>query len=215
MRRPAFTLVELLAATALAAMLLAAGFRVVGSLGRARAALARQDLARSYAAEAVDLLRWDLANARYMKSVPGDLTLTGYGGLDPDSLAPRHRPVTVRYHLAAAAGRNWLVREQADLDVATNRNRSSALVCSGLAGFDVWPAAGPEAVAGRTGAASPRPPPARSRPGATAQDRTGWEGPTLGLGKPEDQDDVPAAVRVVLRPERADAPAVDEWIITR
>jgi hypothetical protein len=229
MKRTAFTLVELLAATALAALLLAAGFGVIGSLGRTRAALARQNAARSYAAEAVDLLRWDLANARYMKATPDELTLTGYGGLDPETVAPRHRPVTVRYRVAAAGGRTWLVRDQTDLDVATNRNRSTALVCSGVAGFAVLPvpergdALAPEArlTAGRSPRQTgDRPVPGRSLParprrGATAADLTGWEGPTLGLGKPEDQDDVPAAVRLVIRPDHPGGAAVDEVVYAR
>lgn len=264
MRRSAFTLIELLAATALAALLLAAGFRVIGSLGRARAVLARQEQSRTYVAETLDLLRWDLANARYMKSSPGELTLTGYGSLDPQTFAPRHRPVTVRYRLAApgeapgeadggvgatgGGGRAWLVREQIDLDSSTNRNRSSALVCAGVAGFEVSPAAEPGAAAAaangnasgsaagrrstdegtrrntasrpdddrnRRPAGQPRRTPPRSRPGATAQDQTGWEGPTLGLGKPEDQEDVPPVVRVVLRPAAAGGPAADELVYAR
>jgi prepilin-type N-terminal cleavage/methylation domain-containing protein len=209
--RRGFTLIELLATTALAALLLVAGFKVIAALGRTRATLARQEAQRSFAPEVLNLLRADLTNARYMKSRPAELTLTGYCGVDAVTLAPNHRPVSVRYHLAAVADRNWLVRDQTDLDVPTNRNVWSALVCSGIESFDVRPAAEPDDQVARR---SVQPAPPRQR--ASRSDRTGWDGPDSGLDQPYDQANVPAGVRVVLRTGNgADAAVVDQVVFTR
>ena len=217
--RRGFTLVEILATIALAALLLLAGFRAVASLGRQRAMLARQEAARTYVPELADLLRLDLSNARYMKAAPNELTLTGYCGLDADTLDPNHRPVTVRYHLARAGGRGRVVREQTDLDVPTNRNRWSAVVCSGVAAFEVRAStADPSANADRPtgGSAGTRrdAPPAGVR--VTRAYRTGWDGPELGLDQPFDQEDVPDRVRLTVRVEPPAAPAIaDQWVYTR
>lgn len=213
--RRGFTLIEILATTALAALLLLAGFKVIASFGRARTTLARQEAARSYVPEVADLLRLDLANARYMKARPNELTLTGYCGLDPDTLDPNHRPVTVRYHLAGTGGGGGrLVREQTDLDVPTNRNRWSALVCSGVTGFEVRAVKGErDGPVGRSADPRDDAPPAGVR--ITRAYRTGWDGPEIGLDQPFGQDDVPDRVRltVLLRPPAA--AVTDQWIYTR
>ena len=211
--RRGFTLIEILATTALAALLLLAGFRAIASLGRARAALAAQEARRTYAPEVVDLLRLDLSNARYMKARAGELTLTGYCGLDATTLEPTHRPATVRYHLARAGGRSWLLREQTDLDVSTNRNRWSTLVCPGVAAFDVTakPADNGPGTGGRADPSQRDATPYRASRG----DRTGWEGPEVGLDRPFDQEDVPNRVRVTLQPEPPAAVAIDQWVYTR
>lgn len=210
--RRGFTLIEVLATLALAALLLLAGFRAIASLGRARAALARQEAERSYVPEVVDLLRLDLSNARYMAARPDELTLTGYGGLDADTLDPNHRPVTVRYHLVRAGGRTRLIREQTDLDVSTNRNRWSAVVCSGVAAFEVRAAADDTGTGGPAGRPA-EPPPKGLR--LTRAYRTGWEGPEVGLDKPFGQEDVPARVRLTMRSEASAGNATDQWVFAR
>ena len=114
-RRPrlGFTLVEIIAATSLTIVLMVMLLHVIGSIGRGRDAMRRSDAGEPLRSELLDALRWDLANARAATFGRSELSLTGHGSLDHDTLAPRHRPVTVAYRVLRLAGRAWLVREQA------------------------------------------------------------------------------------------------------
>jgi hypothetical protein len=112
-RRRAFTAVELLAATALTAVLMVTLLHVIGSIGRGREAMRRRDAGEPVRTELLDALRWDLANARSASFGASGLSLVGHGSLDRDTLAPLHVPVTVSYRVLRLAGRSWLVREQA------------------------------------------------------------------------------------------------------
>lgn len=111
--RRGFTAVELLAATALTAVLMVTLLHVIASIGRGRDAMRRRDAGEPLRSELLDALRWDLANARSATFGPSALFLVGHGSLDRDTLAPRHVPVTVSYRVLRLGGRPWLVREQA------------------------------------------------------------------------------------------------------
>ena len=110
--RRAFTILELLAATALTALLMVAVLLVVGSLGRSRAALAHQPDAGAWRSDLVDTLRRDLTNAAGCDFRQNGMTLVGHGSLDRATLAHGNEPVTVVYGLAVIHGRRWLVRTQ-------------------------------------------------------------------------------------------------------
>ena len=110
-KRRAFTAVELLAATALAAALMLVVVRVIGSIGRAQRDVAAGP-SDAWKADLLDTLRRDLANARDVRPEGGRLVITGVGSLDRDTLSPGHDAVTVVYELRSLAGREWLVRHQ-------------------------------------------------------------------------------------------------------
>jgi len=130
-----FTLVEMLAASAMAALLLVTVLVVISSLGRERRAMAERSKVQT-PPDLTEIIRWDLVNARSIGTVRGVVTLSGFGTLDPDSLAPTpHRPVEVVYEVRRAAGKSWLVRRQRAPD---NFDLSSTeLVCSGVAGLSI------------------------------------------------------------------------------
>ena len=112
MNRRAFTLLEMLLAVTLSAILMAAVLVVLGGVARDRRAL--RAISTPTHEPLIAQLRWDLANARTM-SQAGDrqsLTLIGNGGLDRRMLAPTGRLVAVTYRCIA----NQLVREQEYLD---------------------------------------------------------------------------------------------------
>src|SRR5689334_23223354 len=113
MRRRAFTILELLAATALTSVLMAAVLHVVGAIAASRAALARQADAPAWRADLLDLLRRDMTNASKVIFAPNSMTLTAaHGALEPATLEFRHEPVTVVYGLSQIHDRPWLVRRQ-------------------------------------------------------------------------------------------------------
>lgn len=142
--RRAFTTVELLAATALTAVLMVAVLHVIGSIGRNRAALMRQQGPDPAHAAVLDALRWDLTHARSARFAPGRLTLSGYGAADRDTLAPRHLPATVVYEAVTVAGRRWLVRRQAPRDALAGRGEWSELLCADALRFTAEPARPPQ-----------------------------------------------------------------------
>lgn len=142
MRRTAgFTLVEIVAALALAGLLLTVLLTVTGRVNHTRARLddaARDD--RDRADGLVALLRHDLIHARSVESVGADAIITGYGGLDRRTLEPTHRPARVTYRVLDVGvdeAMPVLVREQIDLDNQTNREASIELVAIGIGRFAV------------------------------------------------------------------------------
>ena len=136
----AFTLIELLAASALASVLVLVLFQVIGSLGRTRAALDRKAAADSttsahepWKSDLLDMLRWDLANATERKLEPGRVTLVGHGSLDRRTLAAGHEPAAVIYELERRGGRSLLVRRQVDAGAWTE------VLCADATGFALQP----------------------------------------------------------------------------
>lgn len=167
----AFTLLELLLATALTAVLMVGVLAVVANLGAPEAAAGHvPDRERNRALEAcLDLLREDLAHAVAVDASQANaLTLVGYAALDDRARERTHRPVRVRYGLERIDGRAWLVRRQDALDVKTNETVQRDLVCCGFTGFQLiedrydWglpeeaPTAEPSTVAAGGGAATAR-----------------------------------------------------------
>jgi hypothetical protein len=137
-RRRAFTILELLAATALTALLMAAILHVVGSLGVTRATLARQGGGAAVDSGMLDQLRRDLTNATAAAFARGSMTLTSHESLDPATLNSSHEPVNVTYEVASIHGRRWLVRRQTSR--TAGESRLTELVCPDVAAFTVRPA---------------------------------------------------------------------------
>lgn len=111
----AFTLIEMLAASALTAVLSVAVLNTTASFGRASAALAKRGADPS--AEAlIELLRRDVANCTSVQSSDSGVVMSGSCGLDPRALGPSHRPVRVIYSVQQNDSHRWLVRDQSPQD---------------------------------------------------------------------------------------------------
>ena len=151
-RAKAFTMVELLAATALSAMLMIGVLGVIGVIGeRASSPLTLIDQPPDDAL--LRQLRWDLSHARSI-CVEGDrLLLRGYGGLADDG-RPAHRPADVSYAVALLGQRPWLVRRQSELDALTNLNSRRDLLMADVCAMRILFAA-PSAVGGDPPALGP------------------------------------------------------------
>jgi prepilin-type N-terminal cleavage/methylation domain-containing protein len=142
-RRQAFTLIELLAASALSALLVLVLFQVLGSLTRSRAGLERAAVDEEQSAtqtawksDLLDLLRWDLTNASDVSIKPGLVVLTGHGALDRRSLAATQEPVTVVYRVEHRGTANCLVRHQVSRNGLSAGSDWSELVCADVTGFE-------------------------------------------------------------------------------
>ena len=135
-RRRAFTLIEMLVAAALTAVLLAGVLSVSAALARdARRTSARATDAAGTDA-AFELIRWDLLNAQTIAS-DGPLTLTGHGGLSRDTMRPTGRLARVTYSIRRGVG---LVREQRYLDDQVRPEPWSELVIGGATEIETLPA---------------------------------------------------------------------------
>ena len=134
----AFTLIEQLAAVALASLFMLAGLAVLGGLARdgTTAASPRGD-ARALS-RAADLIEWDLAQAARFRVEHGGAVLTGFGSLD-STMNPTHRPARVEYRLAGPGDARRLVRRQTSLDVPSNRATREDWVSDGIARIELVP----------------------------------------------------------------------------
>lgn len=125
-----FTLVELLAALVLTAVLMGAVLVLLGGMqrdARQLEAVDAGDLAPGLAA----LLRHDWQHA----SEVVDGALVGHAGIDPATLTPNLRPSRVRYTLAA----DVLRREQVYRDTPTAPAAWSEVVGTGVEQFAMTP----------------------------------------------------------------------------
>jgi hypothetical protein len=129
--RPAFSLIELVAALALATLLTIAVLAGMRSMVAGLPGIASSSCSAGADARLADLLRFDLSQASSIRQTDGSLYLAGYSGLDASTFQPTHRPVIVAYSERAVAGRDWLVREQTALDVLSTRGTWSELVAEG------------------------------------------------------------------------------------
>ncbi|MEI7835334.1 MAG: prepilin-type N-terminal cleavage/methylation domain-containing protein [Planctomycetota bacterium] len=152
--RRGFTLIEMLLALMVSAILMTGVLAVVtglGARGLAAAPHAESERMTSAVDAWVRLLREDLANAKVGEGSGNELVLTGYLALAGSERERTHRPARVVYRLEEIAGRPWLVRRQAVLDVLSNDNLQRDLVCRGVKRFALvrMPEAEPAAAGSR------------------------------------------------------------------
>jgi len=128
--RPALTLVELLAATILAALLMAAVLGVLKSVTRSQKALLRGGRPEAWQARLIAQLEWDLANSRTAVTTPDGFQLVGFAGRDFASGAILHGPTAIQYSVQTVGSQSCLFRSEAHLDSLNLDNQSRELVCN-------------------------------------------------------------------------------------
>lgn len=147
----AFTLIEMLVATAISAVLMGAVLMILASLSRDRR---RFDRAVDAVNDRplVERLRWDLANATTLaQSLDGKtLLLTGHGGIDPATLAPNGRICRVIYRCVVEDRSPLLVRDQFYLDEPVNPRPWRGLVGFGVTRLTATPASADAALVNPT-----------------------------------------------------------------
>jgi type II secretory pathway pseudopilin PulG len=149
-RNVAFTLIEMLAATAAASILLVGVLGVIALLSRDRARLVKVDQESGPAlGRIMDLMRQDLINARSYRQDPKGqwLVLNGYGAIDSTTLTASGRPAEVTYLVRRdAGGASCLLRRQLPLDDDHGGTKPfEELVAQRIARIHIAPAPPPDA----------------------------------------------------------------------
>jgi prepilin-type N-terminal cleavage/methylation domain-containing protein len=119
--RKGFTLIEMVLATAIAALLMVGVLGVLTSIARDRQRVATtRPTSGQDTAQIIDLFRRDLACAKTIgMNGSNTLVLDTFSSLDGQSLQPIDRPARVTYRLAGEDSTRWLIREQAFADDST------------------------------------------------------------------------------------------------
>jgi prepilin-type N-terminal cleavage/methylation domain-containing protein len=139
-RRRAFTLIEMIVATLIAAMLTGAVLAAVAGIGRDRKRM-NAEAAVNVSPQWLDLLRRDLTNATSMSATEGGVALEGNAGIDAKSLTPNNRLVRVVYRARENDdATTTLVREQRYLDDAIRPEPWSEIVAAGVTRITLTPA---------------------------------------------------------------------------
>jgi hypothetical protein len=126
--RAGLTMVELLAATMLAALLMGAVLGVLKSVTRNQKVLLRSGSGDGWQSRLIAQLEWDLANSRTFVSTPTGFELRGFAGRDLANGRPLHGPTSVQYTVVTIGAQPSLVRSEAHLDSLNLDNQTIDLV---------------------------------------------------------------------------------------
>lgn len=127
-----FTLVELLVASAIGAMLMIGALGVVVRLNQTRTEV-KQHAGAMRLDDVADLIEHDLVNSREMVSGDGQLLLSTVADSNSDD-SSLGEPSRVIYSIQTLGGEPWLVRTSVDLLNRSNENASPELVAAGITG---------------------------------------------------------------------------------
>ena len=134
--RRAFTLLELLLANVLIAILLGALLLLISSLSREQKRLSADS---DPFTPVLTLLRRDLSNSESIRLLPNDrgFILTGHAALDPKSLQPVDRRARVIYEIRRKASTLCLIREQVYLDDPIKPQRFQELLATNITALSI------------------------------------------------------------------------------
>lgn len=132
--RGGFTLLEMLLATALAALLLMLLLFVAMGVRRTERIMAATYAEAERHEEVFRVIAFDLVHARVIESGDNRLSIDGYGGLDAATLEATGLPCSVSYGVQDVAGQPTLVRRQSSVGAGDSFDE---LVAVGAEGFEV------------------------------------------------------------------------------
>ena len=138
MRSRGFTLIELMLASVLCAILMGGVLAVLGGTARDRKRLGAVEAMTDSRAVA-DLIGRDLTAAdMFSSSVDGrTLVMVGHGAIDHRTLTATHRFVRVTYRVVGREPNVHLIRRQESLDDAAHREDWQGLVAAGVSSIGV------------------------------------------------------------------------------
>ena len=141
--RSAFTLLEMMLACVLSALLMGGVLLMTGAMARERARVTA-DESKPRATQLLKQLRWDLTNATTIAQLDNgrELILNGHGGLDARSLAPTGRLTRVIYEVRGHGRDTALFRRQDYLDEPARPETWTELVGMGVLKIYVMPRSG-------------------------------------------------------------------------
>lgn len=124
------TLVELLAATVLATLLVGAVLGLLTSLTRnQRTILKKHGIPDPWQTRLQELFEWDLQNSRTLHAIPNGFQLEGFAGRDFSTGTPLHCPCRITYEIVEDEDRQHLIRRETHTESLNLDNTTSALAC--------------------------------------------------------------------------------------
>ena len=150
-------MIELLLATALAAVLMVTVLQVTASLGSVPDTISpRAKTQTLWQMNLRRILEQDLAEALQVQIEDGAIVLEGPLGIDTTSYERTHQPSRVIYRMDAHNGSTaMLLREQQELLSRSNRHRQTMLVCNQVSAFMLEPVIEDTAQKGQLAPAAP------------------------------------------------------------
>jgi hypothetical protein len=132
MKRRGFTLLELILANVVVAILIGGVMLMISGLARERQRMA--SVGPDPADAVTRALRWDLANAQTARLLPRGrgIVLVGQGGIDERTFSPTGRRTRVVYELRKRGNVVCLMREQMYLDDSVREQRWEEVVGVGI-----------------------------------------------------------------------------------
>ena len=130
----ALTLVEVMLALVIVAMLAATTMMVVGNITRSEARARTQHDDSWLLSPLRDILTADLVHAGEIDKTPKGFSIQTQVSFDAATLERKHLPTTVDYAVRKIGSRNWLVRIQHALTAGQDMTE---LICSGVRSFNV------------------------------------------------------------------------------
>jgi prepilin-type N-terminal cleavage/methylation domain-containing protein len=143
MKRSAFSLIEMLVAMVLAAVLMSAVLAMVAGASRDRRLLTKMNN-DTRPQGIINLLEWDLSNAQTLSQGSDGqiLILTGHNAINPSDLEPNGRLVKVTYLVSKTNNVTTLWRQQEYLDDPVKPQPWQEWVCADFRDLSIMPAPG-------------------------------------------------------------------------
>lgn len=132
-----FTLVELLAALMLAALLMAGMTGIAGHLAKQKRQLEATHNPLAWLVQLEERLSRDYRNCSRILVRPRSIELRGFSYTHFGSGRAEHLPVEVRYELVRQQTGDLLVRTERHLDEVAGKNQRRELLCIGVERFEL------------------------------------------------------------------------------
>lgn len=154
-KRSAFTLIEMLLATILTAVLMVGVLAVIARIANPMQHASDIDTDATPYVESemlVQIFAADLAHARTIHALPGELRLMGYTSLEPQRRTRTQRPTHIHYRVASVDRQPWLLRDEYPLDGQTKSISHTELIAQGVTRIALDPPSDLPATPARFGA---------------------------------------------------------------
>lgn len=144
------TLLEMIAALALATILLVSTIAIFRAINRTDKEAQQLALGNDFwLTEVESKLQLDLQNATDLRLDGASLELQGPCYLSVDSNQPTTRTANVRWSIQEIGNRSWLVRTQTEVDSTTNNEPTRQLIAANIDAFNVFPSGKVDSAADR------------------------------------------------------------------
>ena len=130
--RLGLTLLELVAATLLAAMLCVAVMGITADSARRHQAVVSQIPTKPWLAQLSEQIRWDILQARSFRVQSDGLELHGFGSRDFGTSVAYHGPAIITYQIIKVGDVRWLLRRETHTDDLTSNYVRTDFVCTNV-----------------------------------------------------------------------------------